>query len=101
MHNKVAWNGRIFRSTTQSTFQADDKSKMSMYKLRSTWDNYFPLKKLHSLDMTIKELDPNWPVKSLPSHLQDNATTNIHVNPKFIKKVCLGCLEFILRFALF
>ena len=64
---------------------------MSMYKLRTTWDNYFPLKKLHALDMTIKALDSNWPVKPLPAHL-DNAATNIHVNPKFIKKVSVKSL---------
>ena len=57
-----------------------------MYKLRTTWDAYFPLKKLYALDISIKELDSNWPVKSLPAHLQDNAATNIHVNPKFIKQ---------------
>jgi len=57
-----------------------------MFKLRSTWDNYFPLKKLFSLDTSIKELDQNWPVKPLPANLQDNAATNIHVNPKFIKQ---------------
>ena len=63
-----------------------------MYKLRLTWDNYFPLKKLHALDSSINELDPNWPVKPLPAHLQDNAATNIHVNPKFIKPTSVSIL---------
>jgi len=71
--------------------QSDDESKMRLYKLRSTWDNYFPLKRLFALDNTIHGLDPNWPVKPLPAHLQDHGATNIHVNPKFLKKVMVFC----------
>ncbi|XP_076819795.1 uncharacterized protein LOC143464631 isoform X2 [Clavelina lepadiformis] len=73
--------------TFKTAFEAaDDKSKMSLYKLRTTWGEYFSLKKLHALDMEIKTRDPNWPVKPLPSNLQEGVTTNIHVNPKFLKK---------------
>lgn len=52
-----------------------------------TWDDYFPLKRLFELDNQVKKMDPNWPVKALPTHLQDKQTTSIHVNPKFLKKV--------------
>ena len=63
---------------------------MSLYKLRNTWDDYFSLKKLFNLDKSIAKLDSNWPVKPLPSHLQDSSTAaqpikKILVNPKFIK----------------
>uniref|UniRef100_H2Z7V7 CID domain-containing protein n=1 Tax=Ciona savignyi TaxID=51511 RepID=H2Z7V7_CIOSA len=73
-------------NTFRQAFQTgNEKQKMSLYKLRTTWDEHFPLKKLHALDLKIHTLDPNWPVKPLPAHLQDGAT-NIHVNPKFIKR---------------
>nr|CAB3264699.1 pre-mRNA cleavage complex 2 protein Pcf11 [Phallusia mammillata] len=66
---------------------SDDKSKMALYKLRTTWDDHFPLKRLYELDVKIRTLDPNWPIKPLPTSLQDgHAATNIHVNPKFLKK---------------
>nr|XP_018670290.1 pre-mRNA cleavage complex 2 protein Pcf11 isoform X3 [Ciona intestinalis] len=75
----------IVNTFRQAFMTGNEKQKMSLYKLRTTWDEYFPLKRLHALDVKIQGIDPNWPVKPLPAHLQD-ASTNIHVNPKFIKR---------------
>ena len=60
--------------------QGDEKVRMSMYKLRNTWPQYFPSKFLHELDMGVKNLDPNWPVA-------EASVSSIHVNPRFLVKV--------------
>ncbi|XP_039265316.2 uncharacterized protein LOC120340977 isoform X1 [Styela clava] len=65
----------------------DEKTKISLYKLRSTWDSYFPLKTLYKLDVAVNNIDSAWPVKPLPASLQEKPSTSIHVNPKFLKKV--------------
>lgn len=49
----------------------------------------FPLKKLYALDVRVNSLDPAWPIKLLPPTVNVNAS--IHVNPKFLKQVCMFC----------
>ncbi|KPP69872.1 pre-mRNA cleavage complex 2 protein Pcf11-like, partial [Scleropages formosus] len=44
----------------------DDNTRKSLFKLRSTWDEIFPLKKLYALDVRVNSIDPAWPVKPLP-----------------------------------
>uniref|UniRef100_A0A7N6BLR2 Pre-mRNA cleavage complex 2 protein Pcf11 n=1 Tax=Anabas testudineus TaxID=64144 RepID=A0A7N6BLR2_ANATE len=60
--------------------KVDENTRKSLFKLRSTWDDVFPLKKLYALDVRVNSLDPAWPIKSLPP------TGSIHVNPKFLKQ---------------
>ncbi|KAI8488963.1 mRNA 3' end processing factor [Branchiostoma belcheri] len=79
----------LFSQNIVSTFcnifeQVDEKTRMSLYKLRSTWDTIFTAKKLYALDSRVQGIDPAWPVKPLPAELQ--VSTSIHVNPKFLKK---------------
>uniref|UniRef100_A0A8C6MGF6 Pre-mRNA cleavage complex 2 protein Pcf11 n=1 Tax=Nothobranchius furzeri TaxID=105023 RepID=A0A8C6MGF6_NOTFU len=62
--------------------KVDENTRKSLFKLRSTWDEVFPLKKLYALDVRVNSLDPAWPIKPLPS-----PTNAIHVNPKFLKQV--------------
>uniref|UniRef100_A0A8C1DZX2 Pre-mRNA cleavage complex 2 protein Pcf11 n=1 Tax=Cyprinus carpio carpio TaxID=630221 RepID=A0A8C1DZX2_CYPCA len=61
--------------------KVDEVTRKSLFKLRSTWDEIFPLKKLYALDVRVNSLDPAWPIKPLPP----NVNASIHVNPKFLK----------------
>ncbi|XP_075151884.1 uncharacterized protein LOC142225916 [Haematobia irritans] len=40
----------------------DEKTRESMYALRHTWYNIFPENQLYSLDVSIHDLDSNWPI---------------------------------------
>ncbi|XP_029957302.1 pre-mRNA cleavage complex 2 protein Pcf11 [Salarias fasciatus] len=64
--------------------KVDENTRKSLFKLRSTWDDVFPLKKLYALDVRVNSLDPAWPIKPLPPTV--NANASIHVNPKFLKQ---------------
>uniref|UniRef100_A0A671KH58 Pre-mRNA cleavage complex 2 protein Pcf11 n=1 Tax=Sinocyclocheilus anshuiensis TaxID=1608454 RepID=A0A671KH58_9TELE len=61
--------------------KVDEATRKSLFKLRSTWDEIFPLKKLYALDVRVNSIDPAWPIKPLPP----NVNASIHVNPKFLK----------------
>lgn len=65
----------------------DENTRKSLFKLRSTWDEVFLLKKLYALDVRVNSLDPAWPIKPLPP----TVNASIHVNPKFLKQVCMSC----------
>lgn len=52
-----------------------------MFKLRQTWNEVFPAKKLYTLDIRVQCIDPAWPITAPPP------TPSIHVNPKFFNKV--------------
>uniref|UniRef100_A0A7N8YLW1 Pre-mRNA cleavage complex 2 protein Pcf11 n=1 Tax=Mastacembelus armatus TaxID=205130 RepID=A0A7N8YLW1_9TELE len=58
--------------------KVDENTRKSLFKLRSTWDDVFPLKKLYALDVRVNSLDPAWPIKPLPP----TVNASIHVNPK-------------------
>ncbi|PWA24396.1 hypothetical protein CCH79_00011860 [Gambusia affinis] len=64
--------------------KVDENTRKSLFKLRSTWDDVFPLKKLYALDVRVNSLDPAWPIKPLPHNF--NSTSSIHVNPRFLKQ---------------
>ncbi|KAM4701636.1 pre-mRNA cleavage complex 2 protein Pcf11 [Discoglossus pictus] len=77
-----------FAKNLVSTFvivfeKVDENTRKSLYKLRSTWDEIFPSKKLYALDVRVNTIDPAWPVKPLPPNVN---TASIHVNPKFLNK---------------
>ncbi|KAK3523920.1 hypothetical protein QTP70_016723 [Hemibagrus guttatus] len=61
--------------------KVDENTRKCLFKLRSTWDEIFPLKKLYALDVRVNSVDPAWPIKPLPP----NVNASIHVNPKFLK----------------
>ncbi|XP_014389642.1 PREDICTED: LOW QUALITY PROTEIN: pre-mRNA cleavage complex 2 protein Pcf11-like [Myotis brandtii] len=63
--------------------KVDENTRKSLFKLRSTWDKIFPLKKLYALDVRVNSLDPAWPIQPLPRNVN---TSSIHVNPKFLNK---------------
>lgn len=62
--------------------------RMQLFKLRQTWVDIFPNKKLFALDTRVKQMDPAWPIMAK----EPQQTTTIHVNPKFLeaKAVRLG-----------
>ncbi|KAG7516333.1 hypothetical protein JOB18_028992 [Solea senegalensis] len=62
--------------------KVDESTRKSLFKLRSTWDEVFPLKKLYALDVRVNAQDPAWPIKPLPP----TVNASIHVNPKFLKQ---------------
>ncbi|XP_029029356.1 pre-mRNA cleavage complex 2 protein Pcf11 [Betta splendens] len=62
--------------------KVDENTRKSLFKLRSTWDDVFPLKKLYALDVRVNSQDPAWPIKPLPP----TVNASIHVNPKFLKQ---------------
>ncbi|KAK5858126.1 hypothetical protein PBY51_002292 [Eleginops maclovinus] len=63
--------------------KVDENTRKSLFKLRSTWDDVFPLKKLYALDVRVNSVDPAWPIKALPPSVSN---ASIHVNPKFLKQ---------------
>ena len=80
------------------TFEGgDEKIRISLFKLRSTWNDIFPPEKLLALDRKIKEIDPKWPIdphtESAVGKLKQKATNEsqivpntrgVHINPLFI-----------------
>ncbi|KAM4048171.1 pre-mRNA cleavage complex 2 protein Pcf11 [Anomaloglossus baeobatrachus] len=71
-------------STFVNVFEkVDENTRKSLYKLRSTWDEIFPSKKLYALDVRVQQVDPAWPIKPLPPNIN---SPSIHVNPKFLNK---------------
>lgn len=45
------------------TFErSDEKTRISLFKLRQTWNVVFSNEVLHNLDVSIKKLDSNWPI---------------------------------------
>nr|XP_020489062.1 LOW QUALITY PROTEIN: pre-mRNA cleavage complex 2 protein Pcf11 [Labrus bergylta] len=62
--------------------KVDENTRKSLFKLRSTWDDVFPLKKMYALDVRVNSVDPAWPIKPLPPTIN----ASIHVNPKFLKQ---------------
>ncbi|CAG9820212.1 unnamed protein product [Phaedon cochleariae] len=57
----------------------DEKTRAEMFKLRQTWNDVFPQKKLYAIDVQINLLDPAWPVTALPP------SNSIYFNPKFLQ----------------
>ncbi|XP_014281579.1 pre-mRNA cleavage complex 2 protein Pcf11 [Halyomorpha halys] len=76
----------LFTQNIVSTFctvfeQVDEKTRSQMFKLRQTWNEVFPPKKLYALDARVNAIDPAWPITANPPH------GRIHVNPKFLNPV--------------
>lgn len=51
--------GGIFTHTFEAS---NDKTRLLLHKLRSTWTDIFTPEVLHALDLNVHRLDPNWPV---------------------------------------
>ncbi|XP_033608498.1 uncharacterized protein LOC111867245 isoform X3 [Cryptotermes secundus] len=49
-----------------------------MFKLRQTWNEVFPPKKLYAVDVRVNAIDPAWPITAVPP--------TIYVNPKFFRQ---------------
>jgi pre-mRNA cleavage complex 2 protein Pcf11 len=55
----------------------DEKTRAQMFKLRQTWNEVFPPKKLYAVDVRVNSIDPAWPITAVPP--------TIYVNPKFFR----------------
>ena len=66
--------------------QVDENTRASMWKLRQTWNDVFPAKKLFSLDVRVQSIDPAWPITAPPTSVSSGS---IHVNPRFFSMVSL------------
>lgn len=55
----------------------DEKTRAQMFKLRQTWNEVFPPKKLYAVDVRVQSIDPAWPITAVPP--------TIYVNPKFLR----------------
>ncbi|XP_074650128.1 uncharacterized protein LOC141905215 isoform X2 [Tubulanus polymorphus] len=80
---------QIFTQNIVFTFchvfeKGDEKTRVALFKLRQTWSEIFPQKKLYAIDIRVRAIDPAWPVMAKPP--DPSGTPSIHVNPKFIKK---------------
>ncbi|XP_014476852.1 PREDICTED: uncharacterized protein LOC106745607 isoform X2 [Dinoponera quadriceps] len=76
----------LFTQNIVNTFcgvfeKVDENTRASMWKLRQTWNDVFPPKKLFSLDVRVQSIDPAWPVTAPPSSISSGS---IHVNPRFL-----------------
>lgn len=65
-------------------FQVDENTRASMWKLRQTWNDVFPPKKLFSLDVRVQSIDPAWPITAPSNSISSGS---IHVNPRFLSMV--------------
>ncbi|XP_041461947.1 uncharacterized protein LOC121413253 [Lytechinus variegatus] len=65
--------------------KVNEKTRASLFKLRSTWNQYFASGILHALDVRVQKIDPAWPIMAASSAPAAPAPS-IHINPKFIKK---------------
>ena len=58
---------------------------MSLFKLRKTWTQYFPVKILNEIDVRSRKTDPNWPILAPAAPENGEHQNKIHVNPKFLQ----------------
>ncbi|XP_054160515.1 polyadenylation and cleavage factor homolog 11-like [Oppia nitens] len=104
----------LFTQNIVSTFcdvfeKVDEKTRLSLYKLRQTWADIFHHKKLYAIDVRIhNQLDPAWPITAPKPDITSTASTTkntknstkplvqsgvrptpsapqqqVHINPKF------------------
>ena len=94
--------------------KVDEKTRLSLYKLRQTWSTIFPVRKLYAVDTRIKsKLDPAWPITAKPkpeaNHVKPEVKSvvkpakpapkpssdltarqqQVHINPKFLNDKAL------------
>uniref|UniRef100_A0A1B6EJ89 CID domain-containing protein n=2 Tax=Cuerna arida TaxID=1464854 RepID=A0A1B6EJ89_9HEMI len=67
----------IVQSFTSTFEKVDEKTREQMFKLRQTWSEVFPAKTIYTLDKSVQQIDPAWPVSNPPP--------TVHLNPKFFK----------------
>jgi pre-mRNA cleavage complex 2 protein Pcf11 len=60
----------------------EPKVRISLYKLRQTWNPFIAKKRLAAIDKHVHALDPNWPVTATDATAPTSPT--IHVNPEFL-----------------
>ncbi|TGZ58879.1 hypothetical protein CRM22_009378 [Opisthorchis felineus] len=50
------------------SFQAirDEKGRLKLYNLRTTWKDIFPNTRMYELDIRVREHDPAWPLLAVP-----------------------------------
>ncbi|XP_025986831.1 uncharacterized protein LOC105195218 isoform X2 [Solenopsis invicta] len=76
----------LFTQNIVNTFcgvfeKVDENTRASMWKLRQTWNDVFPPKKLFSLDVRVQSIDPAWPITAPSTSIPSGS---IHVNPRFL-----------------
>ena len=63
--------------------QVDPKKRISLFKLRQTWNGIIPARKLIAIDKHVHSIDSGWPV--MPESPSTPQSPTIFVNPKFVK----------------
>merc|ERR1719264_1691971 len=92
----------VFQPNLVSTFAAvfeaieDPRIRISLHKLRNTWNSLFDPRVLESLDVKVQgTFDRKWPVQKKPGEAAPPAAlpANIHINPAHISGVRGGAFE--------
>ncbi|XP_076802533.1 uncharacterized protein LOC143446670 isoform X2 [Clavelina lepadiformis] len=80
---------KLFSHKLVSTFmcifqKGDGKTRGDLYKLRSTWDSVFSSTLLKELDLSVKNIDHNWPMRSKKKQRSRNPLSlGLPTSPKF------------------
>jgi len=65
--NIVSLFGHVFEYGRESV-------RLSLHKLRNTWNDHFAFPKLNQLDKHVQKLDPNWPIQADRSRASRSAS---------------------------
>jgi hypothetical protein len=60
--------------------KVNEQNRKALYKLRQTWSDIFTLDQLYNLDVSVKKIDPAWPITAIK-------TTATVLTNQSIKKV--------------
>lgn len=85
----VIFERNIIKLFTSVFECVDEQDRKAMYKLRQTWNDVFPNRILYEIDLSIKRIDPAWPVTAVQPSLannQDKQAPTVTSNPKDINK---------------
>lgn len=85
----VAYN-KLFARNLMKNFchvfeKGDEAIRKSLHKMKETWKPFFTQQTLRELDIAVHKLDPAWPVAAIAE--ADVRVSQMHINPKFIKKI--------------
>ena len=83
---------QLFTQNIVSTFcdvfeKVDEKTRLSLYKLRQTWSSIFPAGKLYAVDHRIhSKLDPAWPITAPKPNVNQSGSNSTKAEIKSVVK---------------